>query len=46
MELLLRRRIVSGLFAPRFALWAKFDVTSEELGLVLRYGASAVSMAV
>ena len=37
--LLLRRRITTGL-GVRFALWAKFDVTDEELSLVRKYRAT------
>jgi hypothetical protein len=41
MQLLLRRRIaLAGSMTPKFGLWAKFDVTPDELGLIRKYGVS------
>ena len=40
MQLLMRRRILWTTFGIRFCLWAKFDVTPQELALVLKYRAS------
>jgi len=37
MQLLLRRRTITGGMVPRFSLWAKFDVTQEELRLIQHY---------
>ena len=41
MQLLLRRRILTGTSpTPKFALWAKFEVTDEEQRLIRQYGVS------
>jgi hypothetical protein len=37
MRVLLRRRITEPLGSVRFALWAKFEVSAEELALIKRY---------
>jgi len=39
MQLLLRRRIVHRGLYPKFALWAKFDVNTEEERLIMAYNA-------
>ena len=40
MQLLLRRRIVHRGLYPKFALWAKFDVNTEEERLIMAYNAT------